>query len=300
MSRFYLKTIKPDIMIKTMKSLKDSYKLHNGVLIPCVGFGTYLTPEGQVAYESVRTALDAGYRHIDTASIYGNEESIGRAVRESGIPREEIFVTTKLWNSDQGYVSTLKAFEKSMKRLGLDYLDLYLIHWPRIKGHENDWVEYNRRTWSAMTELYNDGRIRAIGVSNFLPHHIESLMQVAETMPMVNQIELHPGLPRHEVTAYCRDNGIVVESWGPMSRGKLLDTGLLDDIAARYGKTPAQVCLRWHLQMGFLPLPKSVTPSRIEENALLFDFELSPQDMEFISSISVETGTGMDPDKVAH
>ncbi len=287
-------------MIKTMKSLKDSFKLHNGVLISCVGFGTYLSPEGEVAYEAVRKALEVGYRHIDTASIYGNEESVGRAVRDSGIPREEIFVTTKVWNADQGYVSTLKAFEASMKRLGLDYLDLYLIHWPRINGHEQEWVEYNRRTWSAMTELYNAGRIRAIGVSNFKPHHIESLMEVAEVLPMVNQIELHPGLLREDITAYCREKGIVVESWGPMSRGKLLGTGLLDEIAGKYGKTPAQVTLRWHLQMGYLPLPKSVTPSRIEENAQLFDFELSPQDMDYISVITVQTGTGMDPDEEAH
>ncbi|MCC8035279.1 MAG: aldo/keto reductase [Rikenellaceae bacterium] len=283
-----------------MKSLKDSYKLHNGVLIPCVGFGTYLSAEGDVAYNSVRTALDAGYRHIDTASVYGNENSVGRAVRESGIPREEIFVTTKVWNSDQGYKRTLKAFEQSMNNLGLDYLDLYLIHWPRIKGKEAQWAEYNRQTWLAMTELYRQGRIRSIGVSNFKPHHIESLMEVAEVLPMVNQIELHPGLLQEDTVGYCKEKGIVVESWGPMSRGKLLGTGVLDPIAEKYGKTPAQVCLRWHLQMGFLPLPKSVTPSRIEENANLFDFQLMPDDMAFISSISIETGTGMDPDKVAH
>ncbi|MCD8071773.1 MAG: aldo/keto reductase, partial [Alistipes sp.] len=278
-----------------MKSLKDSYKMHNGVLIPCVGFGTYLSPEGQVAYNSVRSALDAGYRHIDTASVYGNEESVGRAVRESGIPREEIFVTTKVWNSDQGYKRTLKAFENSMKNLGLEYLDLYLIHWPRIKGKEDQWAEYNRQTWLAMTELYKQGRIRSIGVSNFKPHHIESLMEVAEVMPMVNQIELHPGQLQEETVGYCKEKGIVIESWGPMSRGKLLGTGMLDPIAEKYGKTPAQVCLRWHLQMGFLPLPKSVTPSRIEENSKLFDFELMPDDMAFISSIRGETGTGIDP-----
>lgn len=280
--------------------MKDSYKMHNGVLIPCVGFGTYLSPEGDVAYSSVRKALEVGYRHIDTAAVYGNEESIGRAVRDSGIPREEIFITTKVWNSDQGYKRTLKAFEESMKKLGLDYLDLYLIHWPRIKGKEDQWVEYNRQTWLAMTELYKQERIRSIGVSNFKPHHIESLMEVAEVLPMANQIELHPGFVQEDTVEYCKAKNIVIESWGPMSRGRLLQTGLLDGIAEKYGKTPAQVCLRWHLQMGFLPLPKSVTPARIEENARLFDFELMPDDMQYISSIGVSTGTGMDPDKVAH
>lgn len=283
-----------------MKSLKDVYKMRNGVGIPCVGFGTFLTPDGDTVINAVRKALEAGYRHVDTAAFYDNEKGIGEGLRRSGVPREEVFVTTKLWNADQGFDSTLKAFDRSIKNLGLDYIDLYLIHWPRIKGREDQWPQLNRDSWRAMTQLYKEGRIRSIGVSNFKPHHIESLMQQADIMPMVNQIELHPGLMQQETVDYCRKNDIVVESWGPFSRGNLLKSGLIDGMAAKYGKTPAQVTLRWHLQQGFLPLPKSVTPERIVENARIFDFELSPQDMQTITSIDKDTGTGYDPDKVAH
>lgn len=282
-----------------MKSPQSTAKLNNGYKIPVLGFGTFLMPPGQTAYDSVRTAIDAGYRHIDTASVYKNEADVGRAVRDSGIPRKEIFVTTKLWNDDQGYEPTLKAFQKSLEKLGLDYVDLYLIHWPRIKRAPDDWVRLDRETWDAMQQLYEDGLIKAIGVSNFKAHHLESLMEMSVIKPMVNQIELHPGLLQQETVDFCRKYDIAVEAWGPFSRGNLLKAGLLNDMAAKYGKTPAQVCLRWHLEKGFIPLPKSVTPSRIVENTEIFDFSLSADDLALISEIDIDTGTGYDPDKVA-
>lgn len=281
------------------KSITDTYKLANGVEIPCVGFGTFQTPDGETAVQAVKAALKAGYRHIDTASVYGNEVGVGRGIVESGVPREEIFVTTKLWNADQGFEATLKAFDKSRKALGLDYVDLYLIHWPRVKQAPDDWRRLNRETWQAMEKLYEKGYIKAIGVSNFAPKHIESLAEMSLTMPMVNQIELHPGWLQQETVDYCRDKGIVVEAWGPFSRGNLFGSGELDGIAAKYGKSVAQVCLRWHLQQGYIPLPKSVTPQRIEENAQIFDFELAQEDMEYISGIK-DTGTGRNPDDVLH
>lgn len=281
------------------KSITDTYKLANGVEIPCVGFGTFQTPDGETAVQAVKAALKAGYRHIDTASVYGNEVGVGRGIVESGVPREEIFVTTKLWNADQGFESTLKAFDKSRKALGLDYVDLYLIHWPRVKQAPDDWRRLNRETWQAMEKLYEQGYIKAIGVSNFEPKHIESLAEMSLTLPMVNQIELHPGWLQQDTVDYCRDKGIVVEAWGPFSRGNLFGSGELDGIAAKYGKSVAQVCLRWHLQQGYIPLPKSVTPQRIEENAQIFDFELAQEDMEYISGIK-DTGTGRNPDDVLH
>lgn len=278
-----------------MKSLKDSYKLRNNVEIPCVGFGTYLTPSGDVAEQAVKDALQAGYRHIDTAAIYKNEKSIGKALRESGINRNDIFITSKLWNSDQGYEKTRKAFDKTMNELGMDYLDLYLIHWPITKGHDNDWQNLNRETWQAMEEIYEEGRVRAIGVSNFMPKHLKPLMDKALILPMVNQIEIHPGLNQEDAVEFCKEHNIVVEAWGPFSQGEIFKTPVLNEIAEKYSKTVAQVCLRWHLQREILPLPKSVTPSRIIENAKIFDFELTDQEMDYISHIPTYR-TGPDPD----
>lgn len=268
-----------------IKSLQDTYRLNNGVRIPCVGFGTFLTPDGKTAFNAVSDALKDGYRHIDTASYYGNEASVGRAVRESGIDRKKIFVTSKVWNDDQGYDHTMRAFELSMRNLGLDYLDLYLIHWPVPKGYDGDWKTLNRDTWRAMEELYHAGRIRSIGVSNFETEHLQALMERAEVTPAVDQIEIHPGLNRDDTVAFCKDHGLVVEAWSPFAHGKLFRSGLLDLLADKYGKTVAQICLRWHLQRGILPLPKSVTPQRIEENTQMFDFELAPEDMAFISGL---------------
>lgn len=280
-----------------MEKLTDNFILNNGVKIPCVGFGTWKAPSGDVAYSAVRSAIDAGYRHIDTAAAYKNEESVGRAVRDSGIPREEIFVTSKLWNTERGYEKTLAAFDATMSRLGLDYLDLYLIHWPAIACQFENWEELNLETWRAMTELYKKGRIRAIGVSNFMSKHLRALLET-EVKPMVDQIELHPGLIREDTLRLCEKEGIVVEAWSPLGSGRLLSDPTLAGIAAKYGKSVAQICLRWCLQKGTLPLPKSVTPSRIEENARIFDFDISPEDMLVIDAMPDVGGSGHDPDSV--
>lgn len=278
-----------------MKTLKDRYILNNGIGIPCVGFGTWQTPDGEVALASVLEALEAGYRHIDTAAYYFNEESIGKAIRESEVSREDLFITTKLWNGDRGYDTTLRAFEKSMANLGLEYLDLYLIHWPAAKG---DWQKINSDTWAAFEKLYEDGRVRAIGVSNFKPHHLEPLMDKARVSPMVNQIEFHPGFMQMETVEFCRENEIIVEAWSPLGTGKVLSNDTLKDIAARYGKSVAQLCIRWCLQHKTLPLPKSVTPERIRENAEVFDFSIEEKDMETIDNLPYIGGSGLDPDKV--
>ncbi len=279
-----------------MQTLTDSYLLSNGVTIPRLGFGTYKTPEGEVGVASVKTALETGYRHIDTAAFYGNESSVGRAIRAADIPREEIFVTTKVWNTERGYEKAKASILASLDRLGLEYLDLCLIHWPATARQYQDWEAINRDTWRAFTELHRLGKVRAIGVSNFKPHHLKALMET-EVKPMVNQIELHPGQAQTETLAYCRDNGVLVEAWSPMGRGKLLDHPLITGIAAQYGKTPAQLCIRWCLQKGALPLPKSVTPARIRENVQVFDFTISPEDMARLDAMP-PTATSHDPDEI--
>ena len=280
-----------------MKSLKDTYKLHNGVQIPCVGFGTWQTPDGEVAVSSVKTALQAGYRHIDTASAYENEESVGRGVRESGIARKDIFVTSKLFNPDHGYDKTMRAFEKSLKKLGFDYLDLYLIHWPNPIYFRNNWKEANAGSWKAFEELYASGRIRAIGVSNFRPHHLLALMETASVVPMVNQIRLCPGDVHRETVDFCRRHDILLEAYSPLGLGRIMDVAVVSEIAKRYGKSAAQIALRWSLQRGFLPLPKSVTPERIRQNADLFDFVLTDEDMAAIDHVEPGVcGLAKDPD----
>ena len=280
-----------------MNRLTDTFKLHNGVEIPCVGFGTWRAPDGETAYNAVRRAFEVGYRHIDTAAAYKNEESVGRAIKDSGIPREEIFVTSKLWNTERGYEKALAAFDKTMERLGLDYLDLYLIHWPAAAHQHDNWDELNQGSWKALIELYRAGKIRAIGVSNFKPHHLESLVK-SEVVPMVNQIEIHPGHFTEDTVEYCRKYNMLIEAWSPLGSGALLGNELLAGIAEKYGKSVAQVCLRWCLQQGTLPLPKSVTPERIEANTDIFDFELSEDDMNEINSMEKAGFSGFDPDEV--
>ncbi|MBR3751523.1 MAG: aldo/keto reductase [Ruminiclostridium sp.] len=280
-----------------MKTLTDVYTLSNGVTIPWVGFGTWQTPDGQVAAEAVKAALAAGYRHIDTASIYKNEPGVGQGIRESGVPREEIFVTTKIWNNKRGYEKTRESVEKSLERLGLDYLDMILIHWPAAPHRVDNWEELNQSTWQALTDLYKEGKIRAIGVSNFKPHHLQALLE-AEVKPMVNQIELHPGMTQQETVDLCQEHGILLEAWSPLGCGRLLDHPLLGELAEKYGKSVAQVCIRWCLQKGFLPLPKSVTPSRIQENAKVFDFQISDEDMAKMDAMENVGWSGLDPDEV--
>lgn len=279
-----------------MRKLTDIYELINGVKIPCVGFGTWQAEEGDVAYNAVRRALAAGYRHIDTAAIYRNEESVGRAIKDSGIPREELFVTTKLWNKCRSYELCYSAFERSLGKLGLDYIDLYLIHWPASPAQFDDYNEINLDAWKAMSEIYKSGKIKAIGVSNFLPHHLKALME-CEIKPMVNQIEFHPGYMQTETVEYCKKNGIIVEAWSPLGSGRVLSDERLKKIAEKYGKSVAQICIRWCLQNGVLPLPKSVTESRIIENGKVFDFELSDEDMQAIDNFEEIGFSGFHPDK---
>lgn len=270
------------------KSLQGTVLLHNGVKMPYFGLGVYKVEEGNEVIDSVKTALEVGYRAIDTAALYENEEGVGKAIKESGIPREEIFVTTKVWNTDHGYEKTLKAFDKSISKLGLDYVDLYLIHWPG----KDTFID----TWRALEKLYRDGRVRAIGVSNFKPHHLQTLMEHSEEKPVINQVELHPYFQQKDLREFCKQHDIVVEAWSPLGRGQVLDDPVLAEIGKKYGKTPAQVTLRWHLQNDIVIIPKSVTPSRIKENADIFDFELTAEDMEQIDQLDKNTRLFKDPD----
>ncbi len=279
-----------------MKSLTDVYTLANGVKIPCVGFGTWQTPDGDVCVDSVKAALACGYRHIDTAAVYGNEASVGLGLVESGVDRKDVFVTTKLWNSVRGYEETRAAFAESMRKLGLDVLDLYLIHWPNPKMYRDNWEKANAETWRAMEDLYFEGKIRAIGVSNFLPHHFDALLKTARVVPMVNQIRLFPGFAQPETVEHCRKHNVLLQAYSPLGTGKLLSAETLVKMAEKYNKTPAQIALRWSLQMGFNPLPKSVTPSRIEENTKIFDFVLSEEDMETLTQMENPCGAGNHPD----
>lgn len=269
-----------------------SYTLNNGVSIPVLGFGTWKAENGEVAYQAVLEALKAGYRHIDTAAIYQNEESVGRAIRDSGISRQEIFVTTKLWNTNHSYDEARQAFEESMEKLGLDYLDLYLIHWPNPKPlrENNEWKTRNAEVWRAMEDLYKEGKICAIGVSNFLPHHLDALLETARIIPAVNQVRLAPGVYQEEVVAYCKEKGILLEAWGPFGQGELFDKKEVQEIAAKHGKSVAQIALAWSLAEEFLPLPKSVTASRIQSNLDCFGIELSKEEREVLKTISVISG----------
>jgi diketogulonate reductase-like aldo/keto reductase len=267
-----------------MKHINETIGLHNGYQIPIIGLGTWKSPEDQTTVDAICAAVKAGYRHVDTAAYYQNEVSVGEGVRACGIDRSKLFVTSKVWNSDRGYEKTMAAFEQTMANLDLDYLDLYLIHWPAAKHQFDNWEEINLSTWKAMTELYKSGRIKAIGVSNFLPHHLEALMQT-EVHPMVNQIEFHPGYMQSEVLEFCHKHNIVVEAWSPMGAGRLLTHETLMDIAAKYNKTTAQLCIRWCLQHGTIPLPKSIHPARILDNTKVFDFVISDEDMAIINAM---------------
>jgi len=271
-----------------INNLQDTTILHNGVKMPNFGLGVYKSQDGEEVINAIHYAVKAGYRSIDTASLYFNETGVGEAIKQCGLPREELFITTKVWNSDQGYESTLAAFEESMKKLDLEYLDLYLIHWP-VKEKYKD-------TWRALEKLYKDGRVRAIGVSNFHQHHLEDLMSVAQVKPMVNQVELHPFLSQVELRAYCQSEGIAIEAWSPLARGRVLQDPTLAEIAAKYNKSIPQIVLRWDLQHGIITIPKSVHEQRIIDNADIFDFELSAEDMKKIDSLNRNERTGQNPD----
>lgn len=278
-----------------MDSIQDCYVLSNGIKIPCVGFGTWKLPNSQSSVDIIKTAIDCGYRHIDTAFAYQNEISVGKAVRECGLKRSELFVTSKLDNPDHGYENTMKEFDMTMTYLGIGYLDLYLIHWPIPLSYRDCWKEMNEGTWKAFEELYQEGKIKAIGVSNFLEHHIDALLETATIAPMVNQLELHPQYPQRDAVNYCKEKRIILEAWSPLIKGQM-DHPILQELAHKYNKTAAQVLLRWSIQHGFLPLPKTSSRERMLENADIFDFELTPDDIEVMKSLEMYGLTGAHPD----
>lgn len=264
-------------------------KLANDVAIPQVGFGVFQVPPAETA-AAVTAALDTGYRSIDTATVYRNEEGVGEAIRDSGLPREQVFVTTKVWNSDQGYDSTLRAFDESLKRLGLDRLDLYLIHWPQPE--RDRYLD----TWRAMERLHADGRVAALGVSNFGVPHLRRLLDACEVPPVLNQVELHPRFPQAELRAFHAEQGIATEAWAPLAQGGMLDDPVIAERAAKHGRSPAQIVLRWHVQLGNVVIPKTVTPARMAENIAIFDFELSEDDLQSIATLDTGTRIGPDPE----
>ena len=272
----------------SITDLQGTFTLNNGVKMPYFGLGVFQVSDGKEVITSVTDALNAGYRHIDTASLYGNEIGVGEAVRNSNIKRENIFITSKVWNSDQGYDKTLRAFDTSMQKFGFDYLDLYLVHWP-VKGKYRD-------TWKALEEIYNQGRVRAIGLSNFLKHHIDDLMQSANVAPMVNQMEFHPYLIQQDLIDYCNKNKIQYEAWSPLMQGHILNDETLVKLALKHSKTTAQITLRWDLQKGVITIPKSAKKERIISNADIFDFELSEDDIKLIDTLDKNERFGADPD----
>ncbi|MDM5157174.1 aldo/keto reductase [Bacillus sp. DX1.1] len=275
-----------------MNNLQDTTTLHNDVKMPWFGLGVFKVEEGPELVHAVKTAIKQGYRSIDTAAIYGNEKAVGQGIREgikeAGISREELFVTSKVWNADQGYEATLAAYEESLEKMGLEYLDLYLVHWP-VEGKYKE-------TWRALETLYKEGRVRAIGVSNFQIHHLQDVMQDAEMKPMINQVEYHPRLTQKELQAFCKEQGIQMQAWSPLMQGQLLDNPALQEVANKYGKSIAQVILRWDLQNEVVTIPKSTKEHRIIENASIFDFELTKEDMEQIDALNQNHRVGPDPD----
>ena len=283
-----------------LNNINSRMNLNNGTTIPCVGYGTFRTPD-DVAEKAVADAIKVGYRHIDTAAVYGNEEAVGKGIKDSGIDRQDLFVTSKLWNDNRGYDSTKKAFQETLDRLQMDYLDLYLIHWPaNQKQFGTQAAEINAETWRAMEDLYNEGKIKAIGLSNFMPHHIVDLIRTTKVAPAVDQIEIHPGWPHAEQVKYLQAHNIVVEAWAPLGGqgAHLMTNKTMLEIADKYHKTAAQVSLRWLIQQGVVPLPKSVHEERMIQNKDIFDFALTDDEMRQISMLTNLGGQCADPDDV--
>ena len=276
--------------MKQITNISGTWDLSNGVEMPYFGLGVFQTQNGKEIVNAIHHAFDAGYRHIDTASFYDNETGVGEAIRKSSINRNDIFVTSKVWNDEQGYSNTLKAFDASLKRLGFDYLDLYLVHWP-VTGKFKE-------TWKALEYLYKQGKVRAIGVSNFLVHHLEDLLPDTEIKPMVNQVEFHPYVAQPELLNYCNKNNIQFEAWSPLMQGYVVNVDLLYNIAETHGKTAAQVVLRWDLQKGVITIPKSVKKERIIENGSIFDFELSDEEIRQIDLLDKNQRFGVHPDEL--
>lgn len=280
----------------------DTFTLANGVRVPCIGFGTWQSEDGDEAYNAVLTALQSGYRHIDTATAYGNEKSVGAAIRdfcrEHNVRREDIFLTTKLWNDDHGYEATKAAIKKSVQLLGVSYIDLYLIHWPNPLKFRDCWAQKNAESWQAMEEAYAAGQIKAIGISNFYGRHITELMKTAKVAPMVNQIKLCPGQTQDALVDYCARAGMILEAYSPLGTGGIFSNAFMRELAQKYGRSIAQICIRWSLQRGYLPLPKSVTAERIAENTRVFDFALSDDDCDKIATLTgLEIKPARNPDE---
>ena len=284
-----------------MMDKNSTYELSNGVRIPVLGFGTWQSADGDEAYNAVLSALRAGYRHIDTAAAYENEESVGKAIndfmKQSGVSRKDLFVTTKLWNGDHGRTLTEKAIDESLSKLGLDYLDLYLIHWPNPLKFRNCWAEKNAECWKEMEDAVKDGKIRAIGLSNFWEHHIEALLKTASIKPVVNQIKICPGQSQKKLVEYSKKLGMVVEGYSPLGTGAIFAKEFMKSLSEKYKRSIAQICIRWSIQSGCIPLPKSVTESRIKENLNVFDFELDAEDIEKIANLKCDIKLARNPDE---
>ena len=277
-----------------MHSPAAQFVLSNGVSVPAVGFGTYKTSDESGVLSA---AIEQGYRHFDTASFYGTEDALGRAVAERGLPRSDFFLASKLWKTEMGRDAALRAFDATLERLGTDYLDLYLIHWPRPNLELEDWAKLDRETWRALEGLYESGRVRAIGVSNFLPHHLEPLLSSANVAPMVDQLEFHPGYTQEEAVAFCQNHNILVEAWSPLGRNRLAGHPLISRLAEDHGVSPAQICLRFAIQRGVLPLPKSSSPERMAENLDLFSFSLAEDEMAALNTMPPAGWSGEHPDR---
>ena len=278
-----------------MESIYDCFKLNNDMKIPCVGFGTYKAAEGNNV-EILKAAIEAGYRYFDTASFYQTEEFVGQAIRESNLPREDFFLVSKMWKDEMGYQQTKDALEKSLKRLGTDYLDIYLIHWPRPLADCENWKELDLETWRAMEELQKEGKIRGLGLSNFLPHHIKNILENGTVKPVVNQLELHPGYMQQAAVQYCKEHGIQMQAWSPIGRRRILEDGLILELAGKYQVSPAQLCLRFLLQNDIIPLPKSSSMERMKQNMDLFHFEISEEDVSKLATMPQAGWSGEHPD----
>ncbi len=281
-----------------MQAVSKTYTLANGVSIPSIGFGTWQVQEGPEAVDSVKAALEAGYRHIDTAQGYQNEEGVGKAVKQSGVKREDIFITSKLTNGIRGYENTKKSIEDSLRRLGTDYMDLFLVHWPVPVNFKDQWQHMNAESWRAMEDALKAGKIRALGISNFRKHHIDELLKTAEIKPVANQIRLCPGDKQEDTVNYSREQGMLLQAYSPLGTGKLFEVPELMDIARQTSRTIAQVALRWSLQRGYNPLPKSITPKRIKENLDVYGFELTKEQMDRINALEGVVGYSADPDHI--
>ena len=276
--------------------MNKTYTLNNGVQIPVVGFGTYKAADGKSA-DIIKTAIESGYRYFDTASFYGTEVYLAEAIRQSGLPRKDFFIASKLWKSEMGYKNVRDAFRRTLENLDTDYLDLYLIHWPLPDpGYEN-WKELDRETWRALEELYAEGKVRAIGLSNFLPHHIDNILAGCTVMPAVDQIEYHPGYSQEAAVQYCKENGILVQAWSPIGRSRVLEEPLVCELAAKYKVSPAQICLKFAVQRGIIPIPKSSSPERMKQNMDLFSFELDQEDIWRLATMPQSGWSGEHPDQ---